>query len=63
MNHSLQNTTATKFFQAGIDEQLIMKRTDHRSLDGILLYKRVSSEQEEAVSSVLNSTAEHGIHS
>ena len=34
-NHSLRVTTATRLFQAGIDEQLIMERTGHHSTDGI----------------------------
>ena len=41
-NHSLRVTTATRLFQSGIDEQLIMDRTGHRSIDGIRRYKRVS---------------------
>ena len=57
-NNSLRVTTATRLFQAGVDEQLIMKRTGHRSLDGIHLYKRISSDQEEKVSQVLNSVGE-----
>ena len=39
-------------FQAGVEEQLIMSRTGHQSLDGVRTYKRVPEEQ---VSSVLNS--------
>ena len=39
-------------FQAGVEEQLIMSRTGHQSLDGVCTYKRVPEEQ---VSSVLNS--------
>ena len=38
-NHSLRVTTATRLFQSGVDEQLIMARTGHRSLDGIRTYK------------------------
>ena len=53
-NHSLRVTTATRLFQSGIDEQLIMDRTGHRSLDGIRAYKRVSEDQEKEVSSILN---------
>lgn len=34
-NHSLRATTATRLYQAGVDEQLIMERTGHRSLDGV----------------------------
>ena len=50
-NHSLRVTTAM-LFQAGVEEQLIMSRTGHQSLDGVRTYKRVPEEQ---VSSVLNS--------
>ena len=28
-------------FQAGVEEQLIMSRTGHQSLDGVRTYKRV----------------------
>ena len=38
-NHSLRVTAATRLFQAGVDEQLIMKRTGHRSVDGVRKYK------------------------
>ena len=52
-NHSLRATTATRLFQAGVDEQLIMEKTGHHSLEGIRSYKRTSSEQQEAVSDIL----------
>ena len=54
-NHSLRVTTATRLFQAGVEEQLIMKRTGHRSVDGIRLYKRISSDQDQTISAILNS--------
>lgn len=53
-NHSLRVTTATRLFQKGVDEQLIMARTGHRSTDGIRTYKRISDEQHKALSDVLN---------
>ena len=53
-NHSLRVTTATRLFQSGVDEQLIMERTGHRSTDGIRTYKRSCPEQAEQVSKVLN---------
>ena len=34
-NHSLQMTAATRLFQAGCDEQLIMDVTGHRSANGV----------------------------
>ena len=54
MNHSLRVTTATILFHAGVDEQLIMKCTGHRSLDGVCLYKRVLNEQDREISEILN---------
>ena len=32
-DHSLRVTSATRLFQKGVDEQLIMCRTGHRSID------------------------------
>ena len=54
-NHSLRVTNATRLFQSGIDEQLIMARTGHRSLEGVRAYKRVSTDQKQSVSRILNS--------
>ena len=54
-NHSLRVTTATRLFQSGIDEQLIMDRTRHHSVDGIRRYKRVSEDQKQETSNILNS--------
>ena len=34
-NHSLRVTSATRMFQGGVDEQLIMSRTGHRSIEGV----------------------------
>ena len=59
-NHFLRVTTATRLFQSGADEQLIMDRTGHRSVDGIRAYKRVSEEQEKEVSSILNKENKDG---
>ena len=55
-NHSLRVSAATRLFRSGVDEQLIMSRTGHRSLDGVRTYKRVSEEQKMALSSILNAT-------
>lgn len=54
-NHSLRVTSATRLFQSGVEEQLIMSRTGHRSVEGVRTYKRTSTEQKEALSKVLNS--------
>lgn len=58
-NHSLRVTSATRLFQSGLDEQLIMSRTGHRSVEGVRAYKRVNSEQKQNLSDVLN-TATNG---
>ena len=55
-NNSLRVTTATRLFQAGIDEQLIMERTGHHSTDGIRAYKRTSTEQHQTISDILLNT-------
>ena len=51
-NHSLRATAATRLYLSGIDEQLVMERTGHRSTEGVRSYKRTSSEQQEAVSDI-----------
>lgn len=53
-NHSLRTTTATRLFHAGVDEQLIMERTGHRSTDGVRSYKRTSIEQQQVLSDIVN---------
>ena len=53
-NHSLRVSTATRLYVHGIDEQLIMERTGHRSIDGVRAYKRSSVAQQEVLSRVLN---------
>ena len=57
-NHSLRVSAATRLFQKGVDEQLIMERTGHRSLDGVRTYKRVSSQQHRMLSGILNLSSE-----
>ena len=54
-NHSLRATAATRLYQAGLDEQLVMERTGHRSSEGVRSYKRTSEQQaEDDVSDVLH---------
>ena len=53
-NHSLRATAATRLYLNGVDEQLVMQRTGHRSVEGIGSYKRTSREQQENVSDLLN---------
>ena len=51
----METLTATRFFQSGIKEQLIMDRTGHQSIDGVRKYKRISTEQKLTTSAVFNS--------
>ena len=53
-NHSLRATAATRLYQSRVDEQLVMERTGHRSIDGIRSYKRTADFQRENVSDILN---------
>ena len=53
-NHSLRATTTTRLYEKGVDEQQIMERTRHRSLEGVRSYKRTSDRQRRALSDVLN---------
>ena len=55
-NHSLRATAATRLFEVGIDEQLIMHRTGHSTTSGVRTYKRASENFKAITSSVLNSS-------
>jgi len=52
----LRATNATRLYTSGADEQLIMERTGHRSIDGVRTYKRTSNEQQLILSDVLSNT-------
>ena len=60
-NHSLRATTATRLYQTNVDEQLIMERTGHRSLEGVQEYKRTSDNQKEQLSDLLNSQSKENV--
>ena len=53
-NHSLRATAATRLFHADVDEQLIMRKTGHRST-AVRAYKRVNDQQLELLSDVVAS--------
>ena len=53
-NHSLPATAAARLYSSGIDEQLAMKQTVHCSTEEVRSYKRMSSEQQKAVSDILS---------
>lgn len=54
-NHSLHATGASTLVHSSVPEQIIQKTTGHRSLDGLHMYERVSTEQHQAVSRVMMS--------
>ena len=58
-NHSLRATATSRLYHCGVDEQLIMERTGHRSLEGVRSYKRTSNTQRENLSSILNQEKPH----
>ena len=53
-NHSLCATAATRLFEAGVDEQLIMQRTGHSTTAGVRSYERVGEKLRSVTSDVLN---------
>ena len=53
-NHSLRVTAATRLYDSGIDEQLVMETTGHCSTEGVRTYKRTSAMQRETVSDILS---------
>ena len=52
-NHSLRATGATRLFQSGTPENVIMERSGHRSTDGVRQYERVSQDQHIAAQAIL----------
>ncbi|XP_055956187.1 zinc finger MYM-type protein 2-like [Patella vulgata] len=52
-NHSGKKTCATEMYRNGQDEQSIMERTGHRSVEACRVYKIKSDEMQKQISSVL----------
>ena len=61
-NHSLCASGTTTVFRANVPEKIIQKMTDHRSIEVLRTYKRVSTDQQKTVSKVLmaNASFENG---
>ena len=55
-NHSLRATGAMSVFCSNVPEKIIQSTTGHRSIDGLRKYERISSEQHQALSSVMMSS-------
>ena len=53
-NHLLRATSTNRLYQSGVDEQLVMERSGHRSIERAQSYKRTSDEQRQALSDILN---------
>ncbi|KAL5006842.1 hypothetical protein ScPMuIL_015648 [Solemya velum] len=51
-NHSLRASCASRLFENGVDEQLVMERTGHRSL-AVRRYKRTSNKLVRSVSEIV----------
>ena len=60
-NHSLRTSAATRLFEGGVDEQLIMSRTGHSSRKGVRAYKQTITKLSEVTSKVLNGEDHNGI--
>ena len=52
-NQSLRATAATQMYEMGVPEKAIQERTGHRSLDSLRVYKRTSTQQQQAASNIL----------
>ena len=53
-NHSLRATSTSRLYQSGAEEQQVMERTGHRSVEGVRSCKRTSEKQRQALSDILN---------
>ena len=53
-NHSLRATATSRLYQSGVEEQQVMERTGHRTVEGVRSYKRTSEQQQQALSDILN---------
>ena len=62
-NHSLRATSTSRLYQSGVEEQMVMERTGHRSVDGVRSYKRTSDEQRITLSDILNRKPVTNTHS
>ena len=62
-NHSLPATSATRLYHQGVDEQLIMERTGHRSIESVRSYKRTDKQQEKRIPNLLQQASTSNISS
>lgn len=58
-SHTLKASCATQLYDQGVDEQLIMERTGHRSIEAVRVYKRTNDNLLQSVSSALEPVPKH----
>ena len=60
-NHSLRATCATQLYDAGVPEAVVQKQTEHKSVEALRLYERVTPKQQQLVSSIISPPADQNI--
>lgn len=55
-NHSMRATAVTRMYDAGVNEKQIMKRSGHRSVEGVRSYQREEASGQLKVSNILASS-------
>ena len=55
-NHSLRRSCATRLYESGVPEQVMVETTGHRSSDGVRKYKCTSSTLKRKTSEILQGT-------
>ena len=55
-NHSIRATAVTRIYDAGLTEKIIMKRSGHRSTEGVRAYQREDTSAQIKVSNELSSS-------
>ena len=56
-NHSLRATAATGLYQAGVDEQQVMEKIGHRSIEGVRSYKHTTEQQQQQLYDILHGSS------
>ena len=56
-NHSIRATAVTRMYESGLTEKMIMKRSGHRSTDGVRAYQREDASAQIKVSNALTSSS------
>jgi hypothetical protein len=62
-NHSIRATAVTRMYESGLTEKMIMKRSGHRSTDGVRAYQREDTYRQVEVSNALACSNSFVVHS